>query len=159
MLEFAAVIMVIFNQGEAKLHLTFGNDLQIRETEAIGMGVALEGLKVIELGNAVSAPFCAAMMADFGARVIKIESPKPHPNKKALHTEELIQMLSYLAFNLYGIKTEEEETLASFLSRAVISGDSVTFFLFGNRTPFSFHQIHGEWKALTETEESFAKIF
>lgn len=83
----------------------------------------------------------------------------PHPNKKALHTEELIQMLSYLAFNLYGIKTEEEETLASFLSRAVISGDSVTFFLFGNRTPFSFHQIHGEWKALTETEESFAKIF
>lgn len=40
------------------------------------MGVALEGLKVIELGNAVSAPFCAAMMADFGASVIKIESPK-----------------------------------------------------------------------------------
>lgn len=40
------------------------------------MKSALEGLKVIELGNAVSAPFCAAMMADFGASVIKVESPK-----------------------------------------------------------------------------------
>ena len=40
------------------------------------MGVALDGLKVIELGSAVSAPFCAALLADFGANVIKIESPK-----------------------------------------------------------------------------------
>ena len=40
------------------------------------MGAALDGLKVIELGNAVSAPFCAALLADFGASVIKIESPK-----------------------------------------------------------------------------------
>ncbi len=37
---------------------------------------ALEGLKVVELGNALSAPFCAALMADFGASVIKVESPK-----------------------------------------------------------------------------------
>ena len=37
---------------------------------------ALSGLKVIELGNAVSAPFCSALLADFGADVIKIESPK-----------------------------------------------------------------------------------
>lgn len=42
----------------------------------MGMKAALDGLKVIELGNAVSAPFCAAMMADFGATVIKVESPK-----------------------------------------------------------------------------------
>ena len=40
------------------------------------MGAALDGLKVIELGSAVSAPFCAALLADFGANVIKIESPK-----------------------------------------------------------------------------------
>ena len=40
------------------------------------MKAALEGLKVVELGNAVSAPFCAAMMADFGAEVIKVETPK-----------------------------------------------------------------------------------
>lgn len=40
------------------------------------MKPALNGLKVIELGNAVSAPFCSAMLADFGADVIKVESPK-----------------------------------------------------------------------------------
>ena len=40
------------------------------------MNLALNGLKVIELGNAVSAPFCSALLADFGAEVIKIESPK-----------------------------------------------------------------------------------
>lgn len=40
------------------------------------MNLALNGLKVIELGNAVSAPFCSALLADFGAEVIKIESPR-----------------------------------------------------------------------------------
>ena len=35
----------------------------------------LETIKVVEIGNAVSAPFCGAMFADFGAEVIKIETP------------------------------------------------------------------------------------
>ena len=39
------------------------------------MGGALDGLRVIEVGHVVSAPFCGAMLADFGAEVIKIESP------------------------------------------------------------------------------------
>lgn len=39
-------------------------------------GVALEGLRVIEAGHAVSAPFCGTMLADFGAEVIKIEPPQ-----------------------------------------------------------------------------------
>ena len=37
---------------------------------------ALEGLKVVELGNILAGPFCGTMMADFGAEVIKIEPPK-----------------------------------------------------------------------------------
>lgn len=36
---------------------------------------ALAGLKVIELGNLVSAPYCCKLMADLGAEVIKIEKP------------------------------------------------------------------------------------
>jgi len=36
----------------------------------------LEGLKVIDAGNLVAGPFVAALMADFGADVIKIEHPK-----------------------------------------------------------------------------------
>ncbi len=33
----------------------------------------LQGLRVIELGSTVAAPFCARLFADFGADVIKVE--------------------------------------------------------------------------------------
>jgi formyl-CoA transferase len=36
---------------------------------------ALEGLKVLDLGRVLSAPFCAAMLGDMGADVIKVEQP------------------------------------------------------------------------------------
>ena len=35
----------------------------------------LAGLKVIELGSLIAGPFAARIMAEFGAEVIKIESP------------------------------------------------------------------------------------
>ena len=35
----------------------------------------LDGVKVIEYGNLISAPFCAKIFADMGAEVIKIEQP------------------------------------------------------------------------------------
>jgi crotonobetainyl-CoA:carnitine CoA-transferase CaiB-like acyl-CoA transferase len=34
-----------------------------------------EGLKVLDLGQGISAPFCAKMFADLGARVVKVEPP------------------------------------------------------------------------------------
>jgi crotonobetainyl-CoA:carnitine CoA-transferase CaiB-like acyl-CoA transferase len=37
---------------------------------------ALEGLRVLELGTFISAPFAATLLADFGAEVIKIELPQ-----------------------------------------------------------------------------------
>ncbi|MDR1875187.1 MAG: CoA transferase [Synergistaceae bacterium] len=37
---------------------------------------ALQGLKVVEVGNIVAGPFCGTLMADFGAEVIKVEPPK-----------------------------------------------------------------------------------
>jgi len=36
---------------------------------------ALEGLKIVELGQMVAAPYCAKLFADFGAEVIKVEPP------------------------------------------------------------------------------------
>ena len=39
------------------------------------MKKALEGVKVVELGDYISAPFCAKLLADLGAEVIKIEPP------------------------------------------------------------------------------------
>jgi len=62
------------------------------------MSGALTGITVIELGQMVSAPYCARLFADFGAEVIKIEPPmgdaarrwgpfpgdQPHPEKSGL---------------------------------------------------------------------------
>jgi len=36
----------------------------------------LEGLKIVELGQMVSAPYCAKLFADFGAEVVKVEPPR-----------------------------------------------------------------------------------
>ena len=60
---------------------------------------ALEGLRVVELGQLVSAPYCGKLFADYGADVIKVEPPEtgdrarqwgpfpqdePHPEKSGL---------------------------------------------------------------------------
>jgi len=59
----------------------------------------LSGIRVVELGEHVSAPFCGKLLADFGAEVVKVELPgrgdiarnygpfpkdKPHPEKSGL---------------------------------------------------------------------------
>jgi crotonobetainyl-CoA:carnitine CoA-transferase CaiB-like acyl-CoA transferase len=60
---------------------------------------ALDGLRVVELGQAVSAPYCGKLFADYGADVIKVEPPEgdvarrwgpfpndePHPEKSGLY--------------------------------------------------------------------------
>lgn len=59
---------------------------------------ALDGIKIIDFGQMVSAPFCAKLFSDYGAEVIKVELPdgdasrhagpfpndQPHPEKSGL---------------------------------------------------------------------------
>lgn len=65
---------------------------------ASGKG-ALAGIRVVEFGQMVSAPFCAKLFSDYGAEVIKVELPEgdaarktgpyphdiPHPEKSGLY--------------------------------------------------------------------------
>lgn len=44
-------------------------------TSAEGVTGALEGLRVVEMGEGVSAAFCSKLFSDYGANVIKVETP------------------------------------------------------------------------------------
>lgn len=41
----------------------------------------LQGLKVIEMGRWISAPYCATLLSDLGADVTKVESPEGDPTR------------------------------------------------------------------------------
>src|SRR5438552_5609763 len=40
------------------------------------MALPLEGIRVIDVGTRISAPFCAGILGEQGAEVIKLEDPK-----------------------------------------------------------------------------------
>jgi len=42
----------------------------------------LADLKVLDLGQEISGPFCAKLLADLGARVVKVESPEGDPARR-----------------------------------------------------------------------------
>src|SRR5258708_19851042 len=39
------------------------------------MAAALSSLKIVEVGEMVSAPYCSKLLADMGAEVVKVERP------------------------------------------------------------------------------------
>ena len=48
---------------------------------------ALADIRVLELGHSIAGPYCAKLMADYGAEVIKVEDPlagDPAPEHGAL---------------------------------------------------------------------------
>jgi crotonobetainyl-CoA:carnitine CoA-transferase CaiB-like acyl-CoA transferase len=69
----------------------------------------LDGLSVVELGDGTAAPFAAKMFGDFGAEVVKVESPEgdssrrrgPFPDGRA--DPEASGLFLYLNVNKFGV--------------------------------------------------------
>jgi crotonobetainyl-CoA:carnitine CoA-transferase CaiB-like acyl-CoA transferase len=49
--------------------------LRARRSEAVQSNAPLAGIRIIDLGSVVAAPFAATVLGDYGAEVIKIEPP------------------------------------------------------------------------------------
>ena len=113
--------------------------------EGAGRVGALEGVRVVELGQGVSAPFCAKLLADYGAEVIKVELPgggdvtrswgpfpgdEPHPEKSgvffSLNTNKRGVTLDPGAASTAWDDTSPGETTYSAPSCAVQDTSSVT---------------------------------
>jgi benzylsuccinate CoA-transferase BbsF subunit len=77
---------------------------------------ALHGVRVVELGEGVSAPFCARLLGDYGADVVKVERPRgdfarrlgPFPGDRP--HEEKSGLFFALNTNKRGVTLEIEST-------------------------------------------------
>ena len=45
---------------------------------------ALEGLRVLDLATFIAGPFCAGLLAEYGADVVKVEQPGPGDSLREL---------------------------------------------------------------------------
>lgn len=88
---------------------------------------ALSGLKVIEFGDLVAAPYCGKLMADLGAEVIKIETPgvgdearrrKPFAGEK--EGVERSGLFAYLNTNKFGITLDPETEKGNAIFKSLI---------------------------------------
>ena len=63
------------NRRQQALGKSQQSETRNRSEEKSMKGV-LEGIRILELGNFISGPYAAALLADMGAEVIKVENPK-----------------------------------------------------------------------------------
>ena len=59
---------------------------------------ALNGIRVLELSDGIAASYCAKMFSDYGADVVRVDSPD-HPSTLTLNDENAEQVALYLHLN------------------------------------------------------------
>jgi CoA:oxalate CoA-transferase len=115
---------------------------------------ALDGLKVVEYGSFISAPYCAKLMADLGAEVIKVEEPArgdesrrygPFPDDVP-HLERSGLFL-YLNSNKLGITLNVRSATGRKILKGLLSEADV---FVENNSPGSMAEMGLDYEALKE---------
>lgn len=76
-----------------------GTDLPKSVNGASGVAAGLSGLRVLDLGRYIAGPFCAALLADHGAEVIRIEPPAGAPDREVMPIGQPGRGALYLQMN------------------------------------------------------------
>lgn len=91
---------------------------------------ALSGVRVVELGAMVAAPYCAKLLADLGAAVIKVEPPEGDPARRrgpfpqGVPHSECSALFLYLNTNKFGVTLNlEHDTGRAIFLRLVQESD------------------------------------
>src|SRR3989304_3206254 len=115
---------------------------------------ALSGLKVVEYARFISGPFCAKLLADLGAEVIKVEEPGtgdearrrgpflndvPHPERSGLFL--------YLNTNKLGITLDVGNPKGAGIFRQLVAEADI---LVENNPPARMKELGLDYEALRE---------
>lgn len=81
----------------------------------------LDDIRVLDLSHDVAGPYCARLMADFGADVIKVEPPDGEPGRSPtpLFDDESSAFFAWLNLNKRGITLNLETTAGQAMLRAL----------------------------------------
>src|SRR5258705_6232669 len=104
--------------------MTTRPQLPDRAPRAKGLPTALDGLLVIDFTRVVAGPACTQTLADFGAEVIKIESPDGGDDTRAYeHAETGGESAAFLSLNRNkrGIALDFTNPAALEVTRALIA--------------------------------------
>ncbi len=122
----------------------------------------LDGIRVLELGGDTSAPFCARLLADYGAEVVKIEPPgtgDPTRRKGPFagddpHPEKSLPFL-YLNTNKLGITLDvSSSTGKRIMDRLVEDTDIVVH----NFTPSESEALGVDYASLSELKPAIVAV-
>ena len=115
---------------------------------------ALDGLKIVELGDFISAPLCVKILADLGAEVIKIETPRvgdesrrygPFPND--VPDGERSGLFLYMNANKRGVTLDPHKATGKEIFHALIADADV---LVENLQPDAYDALGLDYDKLSE---------
>ena len=81
-----------------------------------GSGGALEGIRVIEMGQLIAGPFCGQLLGDMGAEIVKLEPPETGDQMRNWGQGDKPSWWRVIARNKYSVavdlRSEEGQALA-----------------------------------------------